>query len=147
LRRAELGGPSLAGQCVTLRRRRAFATWFALHGGNEPERAAGSRAVVVGDPQRQLDERGRQLLDNPFDRDGVDPGRRVDIDVRDDRASSGVAESDFDDRAPSDAVGDLVGELTRERACGDERIDGGVPSDRASLDPARDAGSSRRPLR
>ncbi len=43
---------------------------------HELERARRSRAVVVGDPEREIDERRRQLVEDRLDRRRLDPRRR-----------------------------------------------------------------------
>src|SRR5439155_24284181 len=99
-----------------------FAAGLPLHRRDECERASRRRAVVLGDPEGELDERLRQLLDDALDRRGLDSLRRRDVDLRDDTASLRVAEAHLDDRAQPNIVGNLVGELTRERARRYERI-------------------------
>ena len=108
-----------------------------LDGSDEPERASRRRAVVVRDPEREAEERRRELLDDALDRSRLDPFRRDDVDLRDDAAATGVAEPDLDDRARPDLVRHLVRELAREGARGDERIDGRV----AGQEPQRRVGS------
>ena len=51
---------------------------------DELERASRRRAVVVGDPERQVDEGGRDLVEHLSDARELDPGRRLDVDLDDD---------------------------------------------------------------
>ncbi len=136
---AELGRLGLTGQPVAGRRLRPLAAGLALHRRDERERAAGRRAVVVRDPERQLDERFRQLLDDTLDLGGLDALRGRDVDLRHDTASLRVAEAHFDDRAGPDLVPDLVGELACERARRYEGIDGGIAGHYPSLEPGCDS--------
>ena len=137
LRRAQRGGLRLARQRVAFGRLRTRAASLPLDGSDEPERASRRRAVVVRDPEREPEERRRQLLDDALDGSRLDPFRRDDVDLRDDAAATGVAEPDLDDRARPDLVRNLVRELAREGAGGDERIDGRV----AGQEPQRRVGS------
>ena len=89
----------LALERLALARLRALAARLALNGSDERERASRSRAVVVGDPERELDERLRQLLDDALDRRDVDAGGRVDAELDDEAAALRVAEAHLDDRA------------------------------------------------
>ena len=94
---------------------------------DERERARRRRAVVVGEPQREIDERRRQRLGDALDRRRLDAVRRRDVDLGDDAAPPRVAEPHLDDRALLRLVRHLVRERPRDRARGHERIDGGVP--------------------
>src|SRR2546430_2753026 len=88
-----------------------IATW-------SPKRArtAGRRAVVVGKPEREVDERRRHLPDDSFDGTDVHArGRRV-FEPDDEAACATATERHRDDRAAFDAVVDLVCELAREDA-------------------------------
>ncbi len=139
LRRAELGRLGLAGQPVALGRLRPLAAGLPLYRGDECKRASRGRAVVLRKPERELDKGLRQLFDDTLDRRGLDSPRRRDVHLRDDTPSLRIAETHFDDRAQANVIGDLVGELTRERARRYERIDRGIPGHPSSLEPGRDA--------
>ena len=126
-------GGSLRCEGPRRRRRAPLAAPLRVVRGDESERARRGRAVVVGEPQREIDERGRQRPGDALDRRRLHALRRRDVDLGDDAAPSRVAEAHFDDRALLRLLGDLVGERPRDRACGDERIDGGVPAHRATV--------------
>ena len=104
--------------------RRTLAPRRASQGRHELERAGWRRAVVVRDPQREVDERRRDVVHETPDDRGLDPGRRLDADVRDHPAHGAAAEPHRDDRALADSLGDLVRERPDERASRDERVDG-----------------------
>ena len=70
-------------------------------GAIERERAGRRRAVVVREPEREIDERRRERLEHALGRDRLDVGRRLDVDVDDDAAPTRVAEADRDERRPS----------------------------------------------
>ena len=76
------GGPLVAGQAGRLglatqrlpgRGRRPLAPRGAAHRRDELERPRGRRAVVVGDPEREVDERGRDLVEELPGGDRDDP--------------------------------------------------------------------------
>jgi hypothetical protein len=117
-----------ARQRVALGRLRPLASRLPLHRRHQRQCAPGRRAVVVGDPERQLDERARQLFDHSLDGGCVDPHRRLNVDLRYHTTPACVAEANLDHRTWADVFGNLVGELARERTRGHERIDGGVAS-------------------
>src|SRR6266511_1957401 len=94
-----------------------------LQGSHECERATRRRPVVVGEPQRELDQHRRQLLDHALDRHSLYSLRRSHPDLGDDASSPCVAEAHLDHRARAHAVRHLVGELTRERARSHQWID------------------------
>ena len=144
LGRAQLGGLRLSGQCVPLGRLRPRSSCLPLHRCNERQCATGSRAVVVGDPERELDERPRQLLDDTLDRRRVDSLWRLHVDLGHDAALLRVAETHLDDGTGTDVVRNLVRELAREGAGGHERIDRGVTGHPATLRPGCDAKPLRR---
>ena len=60
-------------QSVPLGRLRQLLAARALRRSDERERAAGRRAVVVREPERELDERCGQRLDDALDRSSLDP--------------------------------------------------------------------------
>ena len=105
--------------------RRPLATGCAPHRRDELERAGRRRAVVVGEPQREVDERGRDLVEQATDRRRLDPGRRADPDVRDHTSRRTPSEADGDDGALRRPFRHLVGERAGERTGRDQRIDGG----------------------
>jgi hypothetical protein len=92
---------------------------------DQRERAGGSRAVVVGEPEGEVDERRRQRLEHPLGKNGRDVRRSLGIGVHDDPAPPRVSERDREDCPLPHLVADLVGEQPRERAGADDRIDGG----------------------
>ena len=102
LRRAQLCRLRLARERVALGRLRALAARLALHGRDERERAPRRRAVVVRDPERELDERRRQLLDDALDRRASMPCGGATLDLGDDAAPLRVAEAHLDDGARAD---------------------------------------------
>ena len=92
---------------------------------DERERARRRRAVVVGEPEREIDERRRQRLRDALDRRGSNAVRQRHADLGDDAAPARVAELHLDDRALR-VLRHLVRERPRHRPGGHERIDGGV---------------------
>jgi hypothetical protein len=119
LRRSRLRGqgrrhghlPPLAAPCPLLWR-------------DQRQRAGGRGAVVVGEPESEVDERRRERLQHPLGRNGLDVGRRLGIGVHDNAAPTRVAEGDREHGALPHVVGDLVRERPRERARADDRVDG-----------------------
>ena len=118
LRRLGLADEPLAGP-------RPLLPALPLERRDQLERPPGRRAVVVGDPERQIDEHGRQLVDDRVHRNELDPRRRLIADLDDDAAPPRAPERHRHDRAFAGAVGE-VGERPRERACRHQRVDGGV---------------------
>jgi hypothetical protein len=100
---------------------------------DEGERARGGRAVVVREPESEIDERRREGLEDALDRGRLDSFRPLDVDVDDDATALRVAEADLDDRALLRPVGNLVRERARESAGADERVDGGEARQAASV--------------
>jgi hypothetical protein len=92
---------------------------------HELERPGRRRAVVAGDPEREIDERRRQLVEHALDRCCSDPWRSLDAGLHDDSARRAAAEANGDDCSLADAVRHLVGERTCDRARRDEWVDGG----------------------
>ena len=68
---------------------------------DQRERAGRRRAVVVGEPEGEVDERRRQRLEHPLGRDRLDVGRRLGVGVDDDAAAPRVAEAGSRGRRPS----------------------------------------------
>ena len=77
---------------------------------DERERAAVRRAVVVGEPERQVDERRRQPGEDRLDGLRVDPLGCLVGDLDDDAAHAPAAEADAHHGALLDVVLDRVGE-------------------------------------
>ena len=131
LRRREVRGRSFrldrvaddAPLAATLRERRC----------DERERTRRRRAVVVGDPERELDECRRQRLGDALDRGRVDAFRQFRVDLRDDAAPARLAEEHLDHVAHACLIRDLVREGARNGAGRDERVHGGVAAHRSSL--------------
>ena len=123
LGRCQLFGLGLSREGIPRCRRPPLASPGARVRRDERERPGRCRAVVLGEPERKLDERRRNLVDDRSCRSDRDPGRRLDPDPHDDTAHPPPAERDRDDRASLDPVLDLVRERTRQRAGGDERVD------------------------
>jgi hypothetical protein len=88
----------------------------ALERGDQGEGPRRGRAVVVGEPERELDERRRYTVDDRACVRDVDARRRRHSGLDDDAADSPRAERDRDDVALPDLVGHRVGERPRERA-------------------------------
>ncbi len=124
LRLGQLGRRRLGGQAGGRRHVPPLAAPLRLLRRDQPERAGRRRAVVVREPESEIDERRRERLEHPLGRDGLDVGRRFDVDVDDDTAATRVAEPDREDGALLHLVPDLVGERPRERARADDREDG-----------------------
>ena len=120
LRRRRLGGQAGRGRHLS-----PLAAPLGLLRRDQGERASRSRAVVVREPQREVDERRRQRLQHALGRDRPDVGRRLGVRVDDDPAAPGVAEGDREDGSLPNLVLDLVREEPRERAGADDRVDGG----------------------
>ena len=87
-----------------------FAATRRLVRGDERERSGRRRAVVVRDPEREVDERGRQRLEHPLGCNRLDVRRRLGVGVHHDAAAARVAEADREHRALLHLVRDLVRE-------------------------------------
>ena len=124
LRVAEPSGCVLAGECIPLRRLRTLAPRLSPQRCDEGKRASRRRAVVIGDPQRELDELAGQLIHDALDGRDLHTLWRRNVERGHDSAPPDVAETNLDNRASSHIVRHLVGELTREGARRHERIDG-----------------------
>jgi hypothetical protein len=120
----ELRRSSFAGKLVLDAPPRSALSARARRRRDESERTGRRGAVVVGEPEGQVDERRRDRADDPFDRDRLDVFRSLLLQADDDAAPARAAERDGDDRALLEPVGE-VRERARERARGDQRIDGG----------------------
>jgi hypothetical protein len=126
LARAQRRRLRLAGQGVPLRRRRTLAARLALQRGDELERAGRRGAVVVGEPQREIDERLRQLVDDVADRRRLHALRWTLFESDDDAPPARTVEVQRDDGALAHRGRDLVRERPGDRPGGDERVDGRV---------------------
>ena len=115
---------SLAGERLAERRRRPLAPRRSSHRRDELERPRGRRAVVVGDPEREIHERARDLVEHLAGRDRIDAGRQGDADVGDHAPRRAATEGDGEHAPLADALGHLVGERPSQRAGRDERVDG-----------------------
>ena len=112
----------LALERLPLARRRLLLAPGRPHRRDELERPRRCRAVVLGEPEREIHQRRRQLVHDLLDRPRVDTVRRRLDDVHDHPARAATPERHRDDRALARAVRQLVGELApAERARGDER--------------------------
>jgi hypothetical protein len=117
-------GLRLAGERLALGGRRPLAPRSAALGSDERERPGGSRAVVVREPEREVDERRRYLVEQPADGRRLDPAASTPTSVTTPRVE--LRPSLTATTAPfARPSGDPVGEGSRERACGHERVDGG----------------------
>ena len=122
LRRRQLGRLGLAGHaCAGVP---PLAPPRAQLRSDELERPGRGRAVVVGKPEREVDERRRQLVEDALDRRRLDAVGRRDACFHDDPAGRRAAEADRDDCPFSDSGRHLVGEEARDGPGGDEWIDG-----------------------
>ena len=121
----KMGGRWLGGQAGRRRHVPPLAAPLRLLRRDQREGAGRRRAVVVREPEGEIDERRRERLEHSLCRDGLDVGRRFGVGVDDDTAATRVAEGDREDGALLHLVPDLVGERPRERARADDRVDGG----------------------
>ena len=90
---------------------------------HECQRSRRRRSVVVGDPERELDERRRDAVDDRARIGDLHTAGSRDVEVDHDAAHAARAELNRDDIAPRDVVRDAIRERTRERARRDERVD------------------------
>ncbi len=122
---AERSRPRLARQGLAHGGAGTLAASGALERRDELERAGGRRSVVAGDPESELDQRRRHLVHDLLDGRGLDSLRRRIRHLDDDAAPPSVPEPHLHDRPRPDLVRHLVRERPRDRAGGDERVDGG----------------------
>ena len=115
----------LAGERLAHGRRRPLAAWRTADRRDELQRSRRGRAVVVGDPECEVDERAGDLVEHLAGGDRVDSGGQRDADVGDDSPCRATAEADREHASLADALGHLVGERPGERPGRDERVDGG----------------------
>ena len=131
--RRRLSGQSL-GQRLTLAAPRPHPR------RDELQRARRSRAVVLGQPERQVDERRRELVEDAPDRSCLHPERRRFLQPDDDAAHLRAPEGHRDDRPLPHFLRHLVGERReqpRERRRGDRRRRRPPPQPRCGLRPRR----------
>jgi hypothetical protein len=112
----------LAVERLPLARGRLLLPPRPPHRRDELQRPRRGRAVVLGQPEREIDERLGQLVDDALDRHRAHPDRRRFHDLDHDPPRARAAERHRHDSALARAVGELVGELApTEGARGDER--------------------------
>jgi hypothetical protein len=92
-------------------------------GRNESERASGCRPVVVGEPERELDESGRNPIENRPCIGDLDARRSCDVSVDDDSTNTAPAEANRHHGATPDIVRHPVGERSGQRTGRNERVD------------------------
>jgi hypothetical protein len=92
-------GHALGGQRLARHRRRQLLPPLPHARGDERERPRGGGSVVLREPEREVDERGRELLDDAGDRCDLDPLRRPAVDLDDDPALAPAPERNVDDGA------------------------------------------------
>jgi hypothetical protein len=90
---------------------------------HERQRTCRRRAVVVGQPERELDERRRYTIDDVPGVCDLDASWGCDSGVDDDAAQLPCAETNSEHVPLRDVLGDAVRERPRERARRHERID------------------------
>ena len=125
LRLGEPLGRRLGGEAGRGRHLPPLAAPLRLQRRDQRERAGRRRAVVVREPEGEVDERGRERLEHPLGGDRLDVRRRLGVGVDHDAAASRVAEPDGEDGALPHLVPDFIGERPCERARIDDRVDGG----------------------
>src|SRR5207244_2410680 len=86
LRLGQLADGLVERKALPVARRRLLLAPLPLQRRDQLERAPRRRAVVVGDPEGEVDEGRRQLVDDRLDREGIDPVGRL-VDDRDDDAA------------------------------------------------------------
>ena len=92
LRRREVLRRRLRGQPAGRRHVPPLAPPLRVVRRDQPERTRGRRAVVVGQPEREVDERRRHRLADALDRRRLDALGRRDVQLGDDAAAAGVPE-------------------------------------------------------
>ncbi len=93
------GGGCLTGERLALGRRGPLPARRPAKRSNELECAGRCRAVVVGDPQCEVDEGRRDLVEHLPDGRDLDTHGRLDSDLDDHTARRAAAESHLDDRS------------------------------------------------
>ena len=126
---------------LPLTRRRLLLSPLPFHRRDQLERPPGRRAVVVRDPEREIDEHRGQLVEHGVDQNRLDTlGSLVD-ELDDDSPPPRATERHGDDGALRRSVRQLVGEWPRERAGRHEWVNGRE----AGHGPERSPGTRRRP--
>jgi hypothetical protein len=123
LRRRKLGRLGLAAQRIACGRLATSATSRSCVWRHEGQRACRRRAVVIGQPEREVDERRRNSVDDRARIGDLDPVGRIDVHVDDDAADASSAEPDRHDMTTGDILRNAVRERPRERTGGDEGED------------------------
>ena len=90
---------------------------------DQRQRPRRRRSVVVGEPERELDERRRHPVDDGARIGDVDTAGSRDVEVDHDAPHAARAELNRDDIALRDVVRDAIRERTSEGARRDERVD------------------------
>ena len=120
----ELLGSRLRGERLrALTALGAFASRPRLR-RDERESARRSRAVVVGEPECEIDERRRDGAENALDGNRLDLRRSLVLEPDHDPAAVSPSEGNGHDRALLEAVRE-IGERPRESARGHQRVDRG----------------------
>jgi hypothetical protein len=117
---AERGGRFLPGQILLPLAPPRSGAPRRLVRGDERERPRRRRAIVLAEPEGEVDERCRDGAEDAVHGDGIDVGRRLVLEADDDPAALRTTEAHGDDRPLLEAVGE-VGEGARDRARGDQR--------------------------
>ena len=145
LRRRGDGCGRLVDELLPLRGGRLLLTALRRLRRDERQRPGRRRAVVVGQPQRQLDQRGRNLADHGVDRLDLNAGGHALVERDDDPTRPRAAERHPNDRADPHALRNLVREGAGDGARGHERKDRCVRHQGlgCSVSSARDAARSR----
>ena len=131
-----LGQPprgGLGGERFSLGHRPPLAPALRLLRRDERQSARRSRAVVLGEPEGEVDERRGHALRDALHRGRLDALGRLDTNLGDDAPAPRIAEANLDDGATLHSVRHLVGEGAGDRAGGNERVDGGEAPHPASV--------------
>ena len=123
LRRRQLGGLGLAAERIPCGRLATRASPRSGMRSDESQRARRSRAVVVGQPEREIDEWRRDPVDDRARVGDLDPVGRIDVHIDDDAANAPPAEPDRHDVAARHVLRYAIRERPRERTGGDEGKD------------------------
>ena len=115
----------LALERLPLDRRRLLLAALPPHRRDQLERARRRRAVVVREPERQIDERRRQLVHDALHRQRLDPGRRrvSTTSTTTPRARERPNGTETTAPLPAPSGSSYVNSRARERARGHERDD------------------------
>ncbi len=126
LRRAGLGGRLLGRQVFLTAAAPGSGAACAGRGRHQAERPRRRRAVVLGHPEREVDQGCGDRPEDALDRDRLDLRGRLVLEPDDDPAAAGTAEADGDDGALLQPVSE-VREGVREGTRRHERHNGGKP--------------------